>query len=438
MKSDSERYEKKYTLRPYQINMVNKILDGFRGNNPFIAVGATAMGKSLVIADVAARLGEPILVLAPSKEILEQNYEKMQSYGLDVTMYSASVGVKEIGHITIATIQSIYKTPEKFKHFKYIIFDEVHLFNAKGKDTMYRKLFTAIGTKKVCGLTATPFRLDNKFFGQTYTGCIKMLNRMTLNSFFREIVCKVEMADLINQGYLTEPTYHTFETDLSGLILNTTGRDYTEDSLQEWGNRRLDQFMHVAEQLDEKHKRVLVFCTSIKQSEKAQERLKQIGIEASIITGKTPKKKRTEMLSDFQSGKIKWMLNVGVLTTGFDMPVLDAVVLLRPTFSVPLYIQILGRCLRLDPENPNKEAHFYDFTGTVEKFGRAETIRVVKEDGFKDMLMSEVGRIDNTELFSFDLKDKKLLSISEKPEPQALPLIEHPKEITIDYLLSLI
>src|SRR5690606_15435880 len=102
----------------------------------------------------------------------------------------------------------------------------------------------------------------------------------------------------------------------------------------------------------------------------------------------------------------KCILNVGVLTTGFDMPVLDCVVLLRPTFSVALYMQIIGRGMRLDPNNENKEYHFYDFTNTVEKFGRAETIQVVKEDGYKDMLKSEVGRLDNTELFRFDIKKK--------------------------------
>lgn len=436
--SKLERYEKKpaqrYELRLYQKEMVSSILNGFESNQPFLAVAATAAGKSLVIADVAEKLGKPVLVLAPSKEIIEQNHAKMLNYGLDATMYSASVGTKEVGKITVATIQSIYKNPDQFRHFEYIIMDECHLYNAKGKDSMYRQLFTAIGTRKICGLTATPFRLDNRFFGNKYTGCIKMLNRMTKDSMFRNIAYKVEMGDLINQGYLTQPIYHTFETDLSTLMVNSTGRDYTLESLEAWGVRRLKQFMHVAEQLDEKHDRVLVFCTSIKQSEDAQKKLKAIGIDAEIITGKTPKKKRGQMLENFAAGKIKWMLNVGTLTTGFDMPVLDAVVLLRPTFSVALYMQILGRAIRLDPNNPDKEAHFYDFTDTVSKFGRAETIKVVKEDGFKDMLESEVGRLDLVELFSFDIKDKKAVSV-EKPAPQK---IERPKVVTTDYLMKLI
>lgn len=422
-----------YKLRPYQDEMASAAIEAFGSGNPFILQAATAAGKSLVIAEIAKRLGKPVLVLQPSREILLQNYEKMMSYGLeDVKMYSASVGKKEIGNITLATIASIYKDTDKFSHFEHAIFDEVHQFSAKNSNSMYMKLFKETGIRKVCGLTATPFRLENKFFGSSYVGCIKMLNRVTKNSFFKSIVYKVEMADLIEQGYLTRPQYHTFDTDMSDLVVNTTGRDYTEESLERWSDNKLKNLAILAEELDEKHQRVLVFCSSLRQSGRAVAMLAKQGIQAEVLDGKTPKKQREDLIERFQDGRLKWVVNVGTMTTGFDCPPLDAVVLLRPTMSVPLYIQMLGRCLRLDPNNPKKEAHFYDFTDTVAKFGRAETIKVVKEEGWKDMLESEVGRLDNRELYRFEVKKDKFKKVAVQPKP------EQPKEITTDYLLSLI
>lgn len=419
-----------YTLRPYQEEAVAKALYSFTRGKPFIIQAATAAGKSLIISEICHRLDKPVLILQPSKEILEQNYAKLVSYGItDIGLYSASVGSKKIAKYTFATIASIYKKPSQFQHFEYAILDECHLLSAKNVDGMLMKFFRDTGISKVCGLTATPFRLENKFFNDTYTGCIKMLNRITKNSFFKDIAYKVEMADLIGQGFLTQPQYHTYETDLSDLIVNTTGRDYTEASLEAWSDKKLGQLAGIAEHLDQSRQRVLVFCSSLRQAARAVELLRGMGIHAEGLDGKTPKKQRSDLIERFQDGRLRWVVNVGTMTTGFDCPPLDAVVLLRPTMSVPLYIQMLGRCLRIDPANKNKEAHFYDFTGTVQKFGRAETIKLAKEDGFKDMLMSEVGRLDNEPLFSFQVKKKSLQHLGKKKA-------ERPEKVDLAYLLS--
>lgn len=394
-------------------------------------------GKSLVIAEVAKRLGEPVLVLAPNKEIVEQNYAKMMAYGLPASMYSASVGKKEISDITIATIGSIFRKPEDFKHFKYCMFDECHGFSAKSKDGMYKDFFLKTGIRNVCGLTATPYRLEQKFFGDVYTGCTKMLNRIAKDSFFKDIVYKVEMKDLIEQGYVLQPKYHTYETDLSTLVTNTTGRDYTVDSLEKWGNQNIGKLLNMAEELDKKHQRVLVFCTSVAQAEKAKDALVDKGMSAAIITAKTPKKERNNLIEKFQSGEIKWMLNCQTMTTGFDCPPLDCIVLLRPTYSVSLLTQMVGRGVRLDPNNPKKEAHIYDFTNNIKKFGSVENIRLQKEDGWKDMLMGERGRIDNVALFTFDKKENRWYEGAPQPKQEALK-IERPETIDTKYLMSLI
>lgn len=420
-----------YQLRAYQHEAVEAALQGFQKGRPFIIQAATAAGKSLIISELCHRLDKPVLILQPTKEILEQNYAKLKSYGItDIALYSASVGQKEIAKYTFATIASIYKKPKLFQHFEYAILDECHQLSPKKVDGMYMTFFRDAGISKVCGLTATPFRLENKFFMDTYTGSIKMLNRITRNSFFKDILYKVEMPDLIEQGFLTRPLYHTSEADMSLLTYTHGNKEYDAASLEKWSDRNLTKLATIASALNARHQRVLIFCSSLRQCGRAVEILRSMGIHSEVLDGKTPKKQREDLIERFQDGRLKWVANVGTMTTGFDCPPLDAIVLLRPTMSVPLYIQMLGRCLRLDPNNPNKEAHFYDFTGTVEKFGRAETIRLDKEDGFKDMLMSEVGRLDNEPLFSFQVKSSKFKNMGQQTNQG------RPKEITLDYLLS--
>jgi DNA repair protein RadD len=426
-----------YQLRDYQQEAVETALRSFRKGHPFVIQAATAAGKSLIIAAIAHRLGQPLLVLQPSREILLQNYEKMITYGIpDVAKYSASVGEKHVGNITLATIQSIYKKPELFHHFRYAIIDEADKVAPKQMHSMYLKFFRAINCTQVAGLTATPFRLENKFIRgkdgiNRYTGCCQMVNRISRQPFFKSIDYKIEMKDLIGQGYLTQPRYHTIDTDMSGLVVNTTGRDYTEASLEQWSRDKLANLEKIAPELNTRHQRVLVFCSSLRQAGRAVQLLNSFGMEAAVLDGKTPTKQRQAIIERYQRGDLRWLVNVGVLGVGFDCPALDALVTLRPTFSITLYIQQIGRALRLDPRNPDKQAHVYDFSGNVNKFGPAEDIRLSKEDGFKDMLWNGTRRLDNIELFSFDLKQKSPTVASRSAATN-----DNPGEVTLDYLLG--
>ena len=404
-----------YELRDYQKASSNEAVKRLRSNDgkPFILVLATGAGKSLVIADICHQLDEPVLILQPSKEILEQNYNKLVSYGIeDVSMYSASMKSKEIAKYTYATIQSIYKKPELFKHFKYVILDECHGLNPKNANGMLPKFLKDIDCTNVCGLTATPYRLSQKYFWengmQFYTSHLKMLNRIH-PFFFKSIVYKIETAELIERGYLSPILYRADkEVDMLKLEVNSTGADFTTDSLEEfWNDARLQKMARIIQKIDEKCQRNLVFCSSIRQAQRAQDMLLAMNIESYVITGKTPLREREEMVQAFKDGKVRHMLNVGVFTTGFDVPQLDCVVIARPTMSLALYYQMVGRGVRLDPERPDKKLRVYDLAGVVQKLGRVETIRVVKEaDGWKDKVVSEVGDMSEVPLFKFLVKKK--------------------------------
>ena len=148
-----------YTLRDYQQESSDAAASFFQTKNDRngLLVLPTGAGKSLVIADIAFRLGAPLLVLQPSREILSQNYAKLRSYGVeDCSIYSASLNSKKISRITFATIGSIMAHIDDFDHFKYIIVDEAHCVNAS--QGQYKQFFDKV-KRKILGLTATPYRL---------------------------------------------------------------------------------------------------------------------------------------------------------------------------------------------------------------------------------------------------------------------------------------
>lgn len=175
-----------FTLRPYQEEAVQAGMKALMGKStkPGIILMATGAGKSLVIAEICHRLNEPTLILCPSREILVQNYDKLKSYGIDdIGLYSASVNQKDIKKYTYATIQSVYKKPEEFKHFKYIIVDECHQLDPQNGEGMLTSFVKAINCQGVIGLTATPYRIVQKYYtdeiGQKwYTAHLRMINRI--------------------------------------------------------------------------------------------------------------------------------------------------------------------------------------------------------------------------------------------------------------------
>ena len=420
-----------YKLREYQEDMVRIGVHNLKNSDkPFILQAATGAGKSLVIAAICHTLDEPVLVLQPSKELLEQNYAKLKSYGVeDVSIYSASVGQKEISKYTYATIGSIRKKPEEFAHFKYVILDECHMLNPKSqvvpgtkakKYGMLTKFLKDINCTRVCGLTATPYRNVQKYFyegnNMYYTAHLKMVNRIN-PFFFKSVKYKIETQDLIDMGYLVPILYRADkEVNMLDLKINSTGADFDMESVEKfWSDGRIKKMARIIQKIDEKCQRNLIFCSSLRQAHTAQRMLHEMGIKAEIVDGKTPTKERTRLVEGFKAGEFKHMINVGVFTTGFDVPELDCIVIARPTMSLALYYQMVGRGVRLDPARPDKKLRVYDLAGVVEKLGRVETIRVVTEEGgFRDEVWSEVGRMDEGPLFKFLVKDKHKFGIGEK------------------------
>ena len=411
--TDVEEYtapKRQLTLRPYQDAALSKILwsmgAGLEGNE--LVVLPTGAGKSVVIAHLAKGIDSPILILQPTKEILEQNLDKLLRYVPDseVGIYSASMNEKTIGRYTFATIQSIYKKPADFLHFKLVILDEAHLLNPKSLDGMFTSFLKAIGSPKVVGFTATPYRMDtgwNNLGTDTWGNrmleafvTIKLINRMK-GLFWKRMLYCINTEELMAQGYLCPLEYiDRSVVEHEALKLNKSRSDFDLDAYEDELTNRQQQIMDAIAWGMERSKSTLVFCSSVRQAE----RLAGIVEGAKCVSAKTPKKERDKIVKDFKDGSLKVVFNVGVLSIGFDHPALDCIILLRPTRSIGLYYQMLGRGVRIAPGKTSCKV--IDLTSTVKNMGRIETIKLIRREKWE--LESETGSWHNKELYRYTIK----------------------------------
>ena len=366
-----------FKLREYQQQASDRAVDFFNSKTEMNAIEVlpTGSGKSLVIADIANRLEGHTLVFQPSKEILEQNYKKMCSYGvLDISIYSASFNQKKISRITFATIGSVIRHTDQFHHFNNVIIDECHLVNAKGG--MYEEFIHA--TKcKVLGLTATPYRLSTSSWG----AMLKFITR-TKPRIFSKVIYQVQIQTLLNMGYLAELDYYYTPAPLydeRNLKDNSTGADYSDKSVQE-EYKRIDFYSWLVQivkrvmqpKSGKKRNGILVFTRFIREANRLASEIEG----CAMVSGDTPKSEREQILEGFKAGEIKVVVNVGVLTTGFDYPELDTVIMARPTKSLSLWYQIVGRAIR--PSPLKEKGWVVDLCGNLNRFGKVQDLQLVE------------------------------------------------------------
>ncbi len=382
-----------FKLRDYQQAASDKavafLLDIKKRHNGLIVI-PTGGGKSWIIADIANRLNSNVLIFCPSKEILTQNYEKMQIVcPFDCSVYSASVGQKQIAKITFATIGSAINHMDEFQCFKYIIVDEAHLCNPK--EGMYKTFFETVNCK-VLGLTATPYRLSSS---QGFGSMLKFITR-TRPVIFKEVIYHVQISTLLDMGYLARLNYYPMNPlgwNEQNLRVNSTGADYTDKSVvREY--ERIDFYSYLVSIIQRllnpkqggKRKGILVFTRFLKEAE----RLTWSVPGCAIVSGDTPRGERERILSEFKNGSIPVVANVGVLTTGFDYPELDTIVLARPTMSLALYYQMVGRAIR--PHQSKQSGWIIDLAGNVKRFGEVKDLKLVDPSGRGLWQVSSRGR----------------------------------------------
>ena len=415
-----------FQLRDYQQEAVSSVLKHFRKTNESaVIVLPTGSGKSLVIAELARLAKRKILVLTHVKELVEQNHQKFESYGVAAGIYSAGLKLKETQHqVTFASIQSAARNLDDFNEpYSLIIIDECHRVNlpspdlsdeqsnaplnaqsnkppqdktkaeskfndalssntesedkaqpeaqsankvSKGSNSnqyqqIIEKLMQVNPDVKLLGLTATPYRLG---MGWIYKKHYRGFMRSEEKRPFEHCIYELPLRYLIKREYLTEPNLvdATIEHyDFSSLRANASG-DYSPADMNHLLNKNPRVTQSIIEQvieLGEQRQGIMIFAATV---EHAKEVFSYLPSQLSaLVTGATDNAERDKLIKAFKRKEIKYLVNVSVLTTGFDAPHVDMIAILRPTQSVSLYQQIIGRGLRLS-EN-KKDCLVIDYTG---------------------------------------------------------------------------
>lgn len=336
-------------------------------------------GKSLIISKIAHEINRPTLVLQPSKEILEQNYAKAVSFGSKPTIYSASCGIKELSAMTYATLKSIKKDVARLRDIGIdtLLIDECHSGYSPEEGSEFMEFMNRFPEAKVLGFTATPCRL--RTYSSMLEGNYSKLNMLTKDehNFFKKIVHVTQIQELTSQGFWCPLKYERWSFDESALMLNSTGAEYTNESIKESivRNGLNNSIYKRLLQLMNERKAILVCMDSIESCNRISEFMNaRMGAITGVVTSLTTKKKREQIISDFKEGKLKVVFNYSTLATGFDFPELDCVMFGRPTFSYSTYYQILGRAVRIHPDK--KEALIVDCCDNMRRFGRIEDLTI--------------------------------------------------------------
>ncbi len=356
-----------YQLRPYQNESVQAVINHFRrSKNPAVLVLPTGAGKSLVIAELARIARGRVLVLAHVKELVEQNHQKFESYDLQAGVFSAGLSRKEIDcKVTFGSIQSVARASEDFfKSFSILIVDECHRISDH-KDTQYHSVIAKLSAinPDICilGLTATPYRLG---LGWLYEYNTQGFLRSQEPRFFKRCVYELSLKYMIQNKYLTPPIKIDAPVacyDFSSLKLSGK-QSYSRQDLEAiLGDQKrvtpgiVGHIIKVAEE----RQGVMIFTSSVHHAKEILSLLPES--QSAIVVGETESKKRNEIIEAFKERRLKFLVNVSVLTTGFDAPHVDLIALLRPTESISLFQQIVGRGLRL--AEGKEDCLILDYTG---------------------------------------------------------------------------
>lgn len=344
-----------YILRDYQEDSADAAMEWVRKSiDPCLIEAATGAGKSLIVAEIAKRMhkasgGKHVLCLAPSAELVTQNREKYLLTGEPASVYSASAGGKCLKHpVVFGTPGTVKNAATRMgPRFCAVIVDECH-----GITPTIKKIIDDMRqgnpNLRVIGLSATPYRLNEGYIYRMDERGKPMAQ--IKDPYFTARVYNIQARTLIDRGFLTEP--HVGSTngehyDTHHLELNSMGKFKDEERAYVGHGRKTAAI--VADIIEHARSRqgVMIFAATVQH---AKEVLASLPPSMSaIVTGDTPKAERDRIVRQFKSREIKYLVNVSVLTTGFDAPHVDLVALLRLTESVSLLQQMIGRGLRIAP-----------------------------------------------------------------------------------------
>lgn len=333
-------------LRPYQVEAVNAVFKSFWGFRRVLMVLPTGCGKTVVFAEIARRVmerhGNKVLILAHREELLDQAREKIWKVaGITADVERAGLHASASSSVVVASVQTLGRDARLNEyapnHFALIIIDEAHHAPTAG----YRRILDYFNAK-VLGVTATPDRADKK----------------KLSTVFDTVAYEYSILDAVRDRYLVPPMAQMMpvQIDLSHAHVRNGDYDAAEAAaaLEPVLGKVADEMAKACAS-----RRTVVFLPLVRISQAFAQMLRDRGLSAAEINGESAD--RTQVLADFSAGKYQVLCNSMLLTEGWDCPAVDCIVVLRPTQSRALYVQMVGRGMRLSPETGKKDLLILDF-----------------------------------------------------------------------------
>lgn len=373
------------TPRIYQEQAVNGIwqyfTNGGRGN-PIVAM-PTGTGKSLVIAKfvetvLASYPDQHILNLTHVKELIEQNHKQMHNVlpTLQTGVYSAGLGSRDVAPVTFAGIQSIHKRARLFQNTNLVLIDECHLVSPNA-NTMYNRFIDGLKefqpNVKVIGLSATPYRLGTGHItdGGLFTDvCVDQ----TSPEWFRYFIDSRYLAPLVPKKM--EATLDTDDIRIRGGEFMAADVAYEMESQKITVNALRETLDYAGTR-----QRWMVFASSIDHAIECGDILNALGVSNRVVHSKMSADERDANIAAFKVGDVKAIVNRDILTTGFDVAEVDCIVMLRPTQSPGLWVQMLGRGTR--PAPGKEDCLVLDFAGNTARLGPIDQPVIPRRRGAK-------------------------------------------------------
>jgi len=331
-------------LRPYQEAAVDDAFNALDKHSNTIVVAPTGAGKTIMMSALIGRRfkdGKKILVMQHRDELVNQNKSKFERINPYITTSIVNGAVKcWDGDAVFSMVQTISRDRNLRDRvvFDMIVIDESHHAAA---DT-YKKVINAVKkdnpNAEIVGFTATPNRGDGKGLRSVFSNCSH----------------QIEITTLIREGFLVAPRTYVIDCGVKDQLDKVTrrGNDFDMDEVEAIMNRKVINQKVVEEWLNHaEDRKTVVFCSTVTHAEDLLEEFLYEDINAGIVTGDTPKQERAKILHDLAHGDVQVVVNVAVLTEGFDAPPVSCVVLTRPCSQKGTMVQMIGRGLRtIDPE----------------------------------------------------------------------------------------
>jgi len=354
-----------FSLRPYQSQAVDQVREAFRaGRRRPLLVAPTGSGKTVIFSYVtanAAAKGNRTLVLVHRAELLNQTHAALSQLEVPHGLIAAGK-TADHSHLTqVASVQTLIRRLDQVRPPDLIVIDEAHHATAGAWATVLARWPNA----RVLGVTATPQRLDGKGLGEV----------------FDDLIRGPEVTKLIEGGYLCKPVYYAPKTVSMDGVHKVAG-DFNRAEMAE----RMDKPTITGDAVTHYRKYAegqpcIVFCTGIKHAEHVAQAFNAAGYRFAVLDGTLSPEERAARVASLGSGRLHGLVTVDIVSEGFNLPIVACAILLRPTASLSLHLQQIGRVLRPAANKPR--AVILDHVGNCRRHGLAEEVRDWSLDGIK-------------------------------------------------------